>query len=131
MMSAVTNHLWQSTVFTLVVTILTLAMRNNGAHTRYRLWLAASMKFLIPFSILAAAALPLGHHRAAAIMSPTVSAVAHHVAQPFSFDPSVPSTLMTPSVSAPAAGQRCSKCGEPYIHSNRNAGSGKSCAVPP
>jgi bla regulator protein BlaR1 len=47
-----TNHLWQSTIFAAVVAMLTLALRNNPARVRHWLWLAASIKFLIPFSLL-------------------------------------------------------------------------------
>ena len=46
------NHLWQSTMFAIIVAILTVALRKNQARTRYWLWLAASIKFLIPFSLL-------------------------------------------------------------------------------
>src|SRR5580698_2479649 len=46
------NHLWQSTLFAIVAGLLTLALRNNPARFRYWLWLAASAKFLIPFSLL-------------------------------------------------------------------------------
>ena len=46
------NHLWQSTVFTIVVGLLALALRKNQARTRYWLWMTASLKFLIPFSLL-------------------------------------------------------------------------------
>jgi bla regulator protein blaR1 len=52
MMHAVMNHLWQSTLFAVAAGLLTLALRKNGAHTRYWLWCAASWKFLIPFSVL-------------------------------------------------------------------------------
>lgn len=55
MVAAVLDHLWQSTVFMLAVGALTLLVRKNGAHVRYGLWLAASLKFLIPFSWVAAA----------------------------------------------------------------------------
>jgi hypothetical protein len=48
------NHLWQSTGFAAVAVVLALALRANSARTRYGLWLAASVKFLIPFSVLAA-----------------------------------------------------------------------------
>ena len=48
------DHLWQSTLFAVVVGCLTLAFRNNRAEVRNRLWLAASVKFLIPFAALAA-----------------------------------------------------------------------------
>jgi len=46
------NHLWQSTLFAGAVALLTLAFRGNRAQVRYWLWLAASLKFLIPFSAL-------------------------------------------------------------------------------
>jgi bla regulator protein blaR1 len=46
------NHLWQSTLFTGAVALLALAFRRNRAQVRYWLWLAASVKFLIPFSAL-------------------------------------------------------------------------------
>ena len=45
------NHLLQSTVFAAIAGILTLFLRHNHARTRYWLWLAASLKFLIPFSL--------------------------------------------------------------------------------
>jgi hypothetical protein len=46
------NHLWQSTLFAAAVALVTLAFRRNRAQVRYWLWLAASVKFLIPFSAL-------------------------------------------------------------------------------
>ncbi len=49
---AVANHLWQSTAFALIAALLTLALRKNQARARYWLWLAASLKFLVPFSLL-------------------------------------------------------------------------------
>lgn len=49
---ALGNHLWQSTLFAIAAGLLTLVLRKNRAHTRYWLWLAASVKFLIPFSLL-------------------------------------------------------------------------------
>jgi bla regulator protein blaR1 len=49
---AVGNHLWQSTLFAVVAGLLTLMLRKNQAWARYALWLAASLKFLIPFSLL-------------------------------------------------------------------------------
>jgi hypothetical protein len=54
MTALVFNHLWQSTLFAGVIAILTLAVRHNRARLRYGLWLAASVKFLVPFTILAA-----------------------------------------------------------------------------
>lgn len=46
------NHLWQSTLFASLVALLCFALRKNRARTRYWLWLAASLKFLLPFSLL-------------------------------------------------------------------------------
>jgi TonB family protein len=49
---AMANHLWQSTLFALLAAILTLAFKKNQARIRHTLWLAASLKFLVPFSLL-------------------------------------------------------------------------------
>ena len=49
------NHLWQSTVVVLIAWLLALALRNNHARTRYWVWMIASLKFLVPFSLLIAA----------------------------------------------------------------------------
>ena len=56
--SATGNHLWQSTLFAIAAGLLTLILRKNHARARYWLWLVASAKFLIPFSLLVA----LGSH---------------------------------------------------------------------
>jgi len=52
------NHLWQSTLFLGIVALLALLRRKNQARIRYWLWMAASAKFLIPFSLLVS----LGNH---------------------------------------------------------------------
>ena len=54
------DHLWQSTLFALAAGLSTLFLRKNRASDRYCLWLAASLKFLLPFSMLAG----LGSHLA-------------------------------------------------------------------
>ena len=46
------NHLLQSKLFAAAVGLLALAFRHNHARTRHLLWMAASVKFLIPFSLL-------------------------------------------------------------------------------
>ena len=46
----VAMHLWESTLIALLLGSLTLLLRGGGAHLRYWLWLAASMKFFVPFS---------------------------------------------------------------------------------
>ena len=46
------NHLWQSTLFAAVVAVMIALLKQNAARIRFCLWLAASLKFLVPFSIL-------------------------------------------------------------------------------
>jgi beta-lactamase regulating signal transducer with metallopeptidase domain len=50
--SALLAHLWQSTLFGLVIWSISTCMRGNSAAVRHGLWLAASLKFLVPFSAL-------------------------------------------------------------------------------
>jgi bla regulator protein BlaR1 len=52
MNAELTNHIWQSTVFAILVGLITLAFHRNRAQVRYWLWLSASLKFLLPFSLL-------------------------------------------------------------------------------
>src|SRR5579863_9923484 len=54
------NHLWQSTLVAAAAALLTLALRKHYARARYWIWLATSIKFLLPFSLL----LALGNHLA-------------------------------------------------------------------
>ena len=72
---AIANHLWQSTALAGVVWMLTLPMRKNSAQVRFGLWLAASIKFLLPFSLLIALGgmLPRPHH--VVVTMPIYSAV--------------------------------------------------------
>jgi bla regulator protein blaR1 len=52
MISELGNHIWQTTLFAGVIGLLTLMLKRNRAAIRHALWLAASMKFLVPFSLL-------------------------------------------------------------------------------
>ena len=52
MTGAILDHLWQSTLVALLIGFLALLFRNNSASVRHSLWLAASVKFLVPFSLL-------------------------------------------------------------------------------
>ncbi len=52
MLAELTNHIWQSTLLAAVAGLMTLAFRKNRAQVRYWLWLSASLKFLLPFSLL-------------------------------------------------------------------------------
>jgi len=48
----VAAHLLESTICAGVAVVLALVLRRGPAATRYALWLAASLKFLVPFSLL-------------------------------------------------------------------------------
>ena len=77
------DHLWQSTIVLLVCALLTLALRRNRAQVRYALWLAASMKFLIPFAPLIALGGKIRWPEAAT-SQPTLTTLVDSVGQPFS-----------------------------------------------
>jgi uncharacterized protein (TIGR03435 family) len=49
---AVIDHLWQSTIVAAAIALLSLAFRRTRAQTRYWIWFAASLKFLMPFAAL-------------------------------------------------------------------------------
>jgi beta-lactamase regulating signal transducer with metallopeptidase domain len=83
-LSALANHLWQSTLFAGVAGLLTLGFRRNRAAVRYGLWLAASLKFLIPFSILVGVGHQLKWSLPAEIAKPQVISVVGQISRPFS-----------------------------------------------
>ena len=81
---AIANHLWQSTLVAVSAGILTLALRKHHARARYWLWLAASLKFLVPFSVLVALGRSLAWPRSAIIgAQPDLYFVAGEITQPF------------------------------------------------
>ncbi len=49
------DHLWQSTVFAAAVWLVASSLRSSLARVRYGLWMTASVKFLLPFSLLVSA----------------------------------------------------------------------------
>jgi beta-lactamase regulating signal transducer with metallopeptidase domain len=50
----VLDHLWQSTLFAIPVALLAVVLRRNRARIRYALWLAASVKFVVPMALVIA-----------------------------------------------------------------------------
>jgi len=86
-MNALMTHLWQSTAFAVWVWIFTLALRNYPARARFSVWMAASIKFLVPFALLTA----LGSHWALPNSRPpmhgTFYTVIEEINQPFASSP--------------------------------------------
>jgi bla regulator protein BlaR1 len=80
---ALGNHMWQSTLFAAAAGLLTLILRKNHARARYWLWLAASLKFLIPFSLLANLGTLLSWSRGSAGIKAPLYFVIEEVSQPF------------------------------------------------
>ena len=82
--TALGNHLWQSTLFAIIAGVLTLILRKDRARVRHWLWLAASMKFLIPFSLLAAVGSRLASLRDSAGTNGGFYIAMEEIGQPFS-----------------------------------------------
>jgi bla regulator protein blaR1 len=84
MTTEILNHLLQSTAFAAVCALLTLAVRNNRAHIRYGLWVAASLKFLVPFGALIALGRALGQKLLPPTAGRSIDIVLEMVALPLS-----------------------------------------------
>jgi len=95
--SALGNHLWQSTLFAGVAGLLTLLLRKNQASARYWLWLTASVKFLIPFSLLVGIGGHMAKPHALAEVQPSVFFAMSEISHPF-LQPSMSVTVSTVSV---------------------------------
>ena len=95
------NHVWQSTLLAGAAGLLTLLLRRNPARVRYWVWVAASLKFLIPCAALVAVGSRI-EWRAAQAIAPKVTAVVDQVSQPFAFAP----VLASGWPAAPAAPSR-------------------------
>jgi bla regulator protein BlaR1 len=80
---AFANHLWQSTLFAAAAALLTLTLRKNQARVRYSVWLAASVKFLIPFAPLIAVGEHLTWFRTPSNAQAALPLTVEQIAQPF------------------------------------------------
>jgi hypothetical protein len=86
-LTPIANHLWQSTLVSAIAAVLALALRRNDARIRYWIWLAPSIKFIVPFSFLIALGgmIPWPSAR---LSEPTrLPALLDEVAQPFILQP--------------------------------------------
>jgi uncharacterized protein (TIGR03435 family) len=78
------NHLWQSTIIVALAGLLAFALRNNRASLRYGIWMGASIKFLIPFSLFIGVGSQLRWHSSQVAEPYALPAVVTQVSQPFS-----------------------------------------------
>ena len=81
---SVANHLWQSTVFAAAAGVLAVLFRHNRAQVRYWIWLAASVKFLVPCAALIALGSAFAWRVPAPMVSPDFTSYVDAVSQPFS-----------------------------------------------
>ncbi len=88
-MLALANHLWQSTLFAAVAALVAMSLRKNQARTRYWIWLAASVKFVVPFFLFISLGrwLAVSHPSSNATQSASLYAI-DVASQPFTFLPS-------------------------------------------
>jgi bla regulator protein blaR1 len=96
----IANHLWQSTPFAGMAGLVALALRKNSARVRHWVWVAASLKFLIPFSVLIAIGSRIEWRTAPAI-APNVSVVVEQVSRPFALT-TAPSPVLATAPTAPS-----------------------------
>lgn len=77
------NHIWQSTAVFLAVWLLAWSLHAAQAKVRYRLWLAASLKFLLPFSLFVAAGERMRTAWGSAAQHPALASAIGRVTTPF------------------------------------------------
>jgi bla regulator protein BlaR1 len=101
-LTSLANHLWQSTLFAAAAWLLSLALKKQRAQVRYGLWLAASVKFLIPFALLISIGSQFEWRTAASIAQSSIPIAMEEISQPFaSSDPDLsaaPSASLLPTV---------------------------------
>jgi beta-lactamase regulating signal transducer with metallopeptidase domain len=84
MIGLVADHLWQSTLVAALAALLALTLRRNRPQVRYAIWLAASLKFLVPFAALVFVVNLSGWRPTATPVRPDVTVVIDAISQPFS-----------------------------------------------
>jgi beta-lactamase regulating signal transducer with metallopeptidase domain len=93
-LSPIANHLWQSTLFACAAWLLTIALTRSPAPVRHWVWVAASLKFLAPFSLLIALGSHVPWRTAQAPVGATVSVALDQVSQPFALSVSSPTGVV-------------------------------------
>ncbi|MFT4111516.1 TIGR03435 family protein [Silvibacterium sp.] len=68
--AAVTNHLWQSTLIAGLAWLLRFVLRGAPARARFWIWMAASIKFVLPFALVSVLATSIASHTQARFVIP-------------------------------------------------------------
>ena len=85
-MTAIGNHLWQSTLFAILATLIVALLRSYQAKVRFWIWFAASVKFLLPFALLIAIGAQAARSPAKDREPDSVPSVSIRAAQPFGIE---------------------------------------------
>jgi beta-lactamase regulating signal transducer with metallopeptidase domain len=88
----VIDHLWQSTLFAIVIALVMPLFKRQSASLRFWLWFAASVKFLFPFSLLVwlGGFLPALPERAPLLVAESLVMTPVLIAPPMEMMPAVP-----------------------------------------
>lgn len=76
------NHLWQSTLTACLAGALVVLLRSSEARLRHTIWMAASLKFFIPFALLQAMGARFAATRVLPSPAPVLNTVLN-IGQPF------------------------------------------------
>jgi bla regulator protein blaR1 len=104
LLRALGNHLWQTTLFGGCAGIVALLLRGAPARIRSWVWLAASFKFLVPFSLLLSVGSLLGTVRSVSTaVQPRAYYSVDAVSQPFTFASKAIAGPVATTLHAPSA----------------------------
>jgi beta-lactamase regulating signal transducer with metallopeptidase domain len=78
------NHVWQSSAFAILAALLALALRRSPANVRCWIWLSASLKFLLPVTLLVSLGTLLPHPAPRVV--PAITPTVLEFTQPFNSD---------------------------------------------
>ena len=79
------RHLAESTAFSAAVWLIALVLRRHHARVRHTLWMAASAKFLVPFSLFVALGGRVAPHHAVAVPPPRMRFVMIDATAPLAY----------------------------------------------
>jgi uncharacterized protein (TIGR03435 family) len=100
---AIANHLWQSTLFALAAAVVARVLKINQARVRYGVWLTASLKFLLPFSLFISLGSQLAPPHLSADAAHDWSTTVEEISQPFLTHPSPATQLAAADRARPLA----------------------------